>query len=109
MSRPTPDDEYAAGIVSWASHAPFAKSKKSTQAFAERSMYVASITLSGASGAGPAEGDDCAATGDRQPARRTARARATQSNDAWRVVQSRRPVERRPRTAQGQRSGDPRL
>src|SRR6185312_6564407 len=49
------------------------------------------------------------ATGDRQPARGTARARATQSNDAWRVVQSRRPFERRPRTAQGQRSEDPRL
>ena len=36
MSRPTPDDEYAAGIVSCASQAPLANAKKSVHALDRR-------------------------------------------------------------------------
>src|SRR6185503_12330027 len=42
-------EEYSAGIVSRASHAPFAKRKKSVQAFTCLSMKLVSMTLSGGS------------------------------------------------------------
>ena len=62
MSRATPDDEYAAGIVSRANHAPFAKSKKSVHALTFRFMKLVSTTLSGESVVGPSEGARCAET-----------------------------------------------
>jgi len=58
MSRLTPVEEYAAGIVSFASQAPLAKRKKSLHAFALRSMNAGSMTLSG--GTTLADGEACA-------------------------------------------------
>ena len=77
MSRATPDDEYAAGIVSRANQPPFAKSKKSVHALTFRFMKLVSTTLSGDSVVGPSAEAPCAeirvaATSD---AASTARAR----------------------------------
>jgi hypothetical protein len=47
MSRVTPDDEYAAGIVSWASQAPLAYCEKSAHADTVVSIQRTSTTLSG--------------------------------------------------------------
>src|SRR4051812_9901052 len=49
MSRLTPDDGYADGIVSRASQAPLANSKKSVHALADVSIIETSTTFSGAS------------------------------------------------------------
>src|SRR5689334_6911335 len=73
MSRPTPDDEYAAGIVSRANQAPLAKLKKSTQALTPLSMNDGSITLSG-------ESAFCAASPDGASASR----RGSTEKRAWR-------------------------
>src|SRR5689334_20240890 len=47
MSRVTPDEEYAAGIVSSASHAPLASRQKSPHCHARESIQRTSTTLSG--------------------------------------------------------------
>src|SRR5690349_10427005 len=47
MSRVTPEVEYAAGIVSCASHAPFANREKSVHAATVVSIQRTSTTLSG--------------------------------------------------------------
>ena len=47
MSRVTPEEEYAAGIVSCASQAPFAYWKKSVQALTVASIQCGSMTRSG--------------------------------------------------------------
>jgi hypothetical protein len=74
MSRPTPDDEYAAGIVSCLNHVPLAKEKKSTHALTDLSMYDGSMTLSGGSAF-------CATTGA-EAADRATEARITERT--WR-------------------------
>ena len=56
MSLNTPDEEYAAGMVSDFSHSPLANSKKSVHALTVVSMYDTSTTFSGASPPRSAEG-----------------------------------------------------
>src|SRR6266545_3263242 len=89
MSRVTPEEEYAAGIVSCASHAPLANSAKSVHTDTVVSIQRMSTTLSGGHSLPNAARDTGAAPEERKV--ESYRAREAWSKDGagaglWRVL-----------------------